>query len=528
LIIAGGSKATSLTFMNTAEIYGTNLLELVDDHDRQNMSLKELAALAALKKQLSASASGNARRSKLSLAYADSMGPQQLPNTTPYFVGRTEELEKLTAQLDNATVGGSPVVITAIGGTAGIGKTALAVHWAQQNSDRFPDGQLYVNLRGFDPSSTPVTPQEAIRGFLDAFHTPVEKIPTSLDAQAAFYRNLVEGKRLVLVLDNARNTDQVRSLLPGSPSCMVLVTSRQQLGSLGDYEGATHITLGFLTTSEARQLFTEILGPERIDAEPEAVDELIHRCVHLPIALRIAALRIKAEPHTSLSALVGQLREQRQRLAALSLGDSQFTDIRAVFSWSYTALSPQAARLFRLLGLHPGPDISTMATASLVGLSEHDTRILLAELTRAHLLEQYIPDRYQFHDLLRVYATEQATKEEPEKQRRAALRRMLDYYLHTGFTANRCLDPHRDPITLDAPQPGAIPSQITDYTQALEWFTAEHVALLAVIDHAARTGLDVHTWQLSWVLATFLNRRGRWRARAAPHPTASARSLYHI
>jgi tetratricopeptide (TPR) repeat protein/transcriptional regulator with XRE-family HTH domain len=516
--ISSRTKPTFETLGVLADIYGTTVLNLIDDHDYQNMTLKERANLAALKKQLLAA--GNTRLSGLTFAYADSVVPEQLPNVSPYFVGRTQELDKLTAQLDNTAEGG-PVVITAIGGTPGIGKTTLAVQWAQTHSDEFPDGQLYVNLRGFHPTGTPMTPQEAIRGFLDAFGTPVEKIPTSLDSQAALYRNLVKDKNLVIVLDNARDTDQVRPLLPDSPTCMVLVTSRQQLNSLA-YDGATHITLGFLTTEEAHQLLIKILGPERIHAEPEAVNELIHRCVHLPTALHIAAARIKTEPHTSLDVLVGQLREQRQRLTALSTGDSQYFDIRAVFSWSYTALSTGAARLFRLLGVHPGPGINTLAAASLTGLPEHDTRNLLAELNRAHLLEEPTPGRYQFHDLLSAYAAEQATIEEPEPQQQAARHRVLDYYLHTGFAAERCLDPHRTTIALEVSQPGTVLCQITDYEQAMNWFTAEHAVLLSATSYAAAHGFDSHAWQLSWALVTFLYRRGHWHDWAATQQTALA------
>lgn len=518
---SGGRKPNKDTLAILADIYGTTLLDLVDDRDRQNMTLKELAGCAALEKQISTF--GNTRRSRLALAYASSVDPpHQLPNVSPYFVGRAHELDTLTAQLNNVTEG-SPVVITAIGGTAGIGKTALAAKWAQTHSEQFPDGQLYVNLRGFHPTGIPMTPQEAIRGFLDAFHVPAEKIPASLDAQAALYRDLVKSKNLLIVLDNARDTDQIRSLLPDSPTCMVLVTSRQHLSSLADEsKGATHIILGFLTTAEAHQLLTEILGEERIQAEPEAVDELIHRCVHLPLALRIAARRIKAEPHTSLTALVGQLRQQRQRLAALSTGDSQYFDIRAVFSWSYTALSTGAARLFRLLGLHPGPDINLYAAASLAGLPEHDSRSLLDELTRAHLLEEHTTGRYQFHDLLSAYAAEQATIEESEAQQRAARHRVLDYYLHTGFTANRHLNPHRDPIALESAQQGVTADQISDYQQAMEWFTAERAVLLTTINYAAAHGFDIHACQLPWTLATFLNRQGHWHDWATTQQTALA------
>lgn len=496
-----GTKPTIPTLGVLARVYATKVSKLVDRHDRQKMTNADLITCTTVDSGIS---------------------PHQLPATISEFVGRAHELDILNAQLDRATVDGSTVVITAIGGTAGIGKTTLALYWARTHIDQFPDGQLYVDLRGFSHSGTPITPATAIRSFLDAFQVPAEKIPANLDDQAALYRTLVEDRRLAIVLDNARNADQVWPLLPGSPSCMVLITSRQQLGSLIARKQATHIILDFLTTTEARQLFTNFFGAKRIRAEPEAVDELIQRCVGLPIALSITAARILLDPHLPLSALVGELREERQRLDALSTGDSPETDIRAVFSWSYTALSPQAARLFRLLGVHPGPDIDLYAAASLAGLPEPDTSELLAELTRAYLLKQHIPGRYQFHDLLRVYASEQATTEEPETQRRAALHRVLDYYLYTSFVGNRHLDPHRDPITLDVPQRGVVPCQITDYQQSWEWFAAERAVLLAAIDYAATHGFDTHAWQLPWTVTTFLNLQGHWRDRLLTQQTALA------
>lgn len=499
-----GTKPTVPTLGVLARIYATRVSNLIDRHDRQHMTNAELITCTILDSGII---------------------PHQLPSMIPHFVGRTHELDILNTQLDRAASGGDsgPVVITSIGGTAGIGKTTLALYWVRTHIDHFPDGQLYVDLHGFSPSGAPVTPQDAVRGFLDAFQVPVDKIPATLDTQAALYRTLVEGRRLVIVLDNACDADQVWPLLPGSPTCVVLVTSRQQLGSLITRKHATYITLDFLTTAEAHTLLTDLLTSKRIQAEPDAVDELIQRCVGLPIALSIAAARILLEPHLPLSVLVGQLREQRQRLDTLSIGrDSPETDIRAVFSWSYTALSSGAARLFRLLGLHPGPDIDLHATVSLTGLPEPDTHELLTELTRAHLLKQHIPGRYQFHDLLRIYATEQATIEEPEAQRLAALRRVLDYYLHTGVTANRYLYPHREPVTLGPVQQGVATGQISDCQQALEWFTSEHAVLLATTNYSATQGFDTHAWQLPWTLAGFLSRGGHWYDWAATQQTALA------
>lgn len=495
----GRVKPTVPTLGVLAGIYATKVSNLVDPHDLQKMDPKERILLGVLDSGII---------------------PHQLPSAISNFVGRAHELNILNAQLDPAIGDGGMAVITSIGGTAGIGKTTLALYWSRTHIDQFPDGQLYVDLRGFSPSGSPVTPQQAVRGFLDAFQVPAEKIPIGLDEQAALYRTLVEDRRLVIMLDNARDADQVWPLLPGGSSCMVLVTSRQQLGALITHKQATHITLEFLTATESRQLLTNSLGVERIEAEPDAVDELIQRCVGLPIALNIAAARIRLDPHLPLSVLVGQLREQRHRLDALTTGDSQLTDIRAVFSWSYTALSPGAARLFRLLGVHPGPDISTLAAASLAGLPEHDTSTRLTELTQAYLIKQHVPGRYQFHDLLSVYATEQATQEDPEPQQRAALHRVLDYYLHTGVAAARHLDPHRKPIILEAPQPRTITDQIADHAEALEWFTVEHAVLLNAINHAATYSFDTHAWQLPWTLTTFLDWRGHWHDYAATQHTA--------
>lgn len=301
----------------------------------------------------------------------------------------------------------------------------------------------------------------------------------------------------------------MRPLLPGAPTCLVLVTSRNQLSGLVAAEGAHPITLDLLTEDEARQLLTRRLGADRVAAEPDAVTEIITACARLPLALAIVAARAATEPHLPLHTLADQLRDSSDRLEALRTDDPA-TDVRAVLSWSYQALTPAAARLFRLLGLHPGPDTSAAAAASLAALPLPEARSLLGELTRANLLSEHVPGRYTFHDLLRAYATERAHRLDPAQQRHAATHRMLDHYLHTAYTADRLLSPARDPITLTPPQPGIIAEHLTDYQQALDWCTVEHSVLLAAVDHAAATGLDTHTWQLAWTLDNFLNRRGHW------------------
>jgi DNA-binding SARP family transcriptional activator len=451
---------------------------------------------------------------------AERVVPRQLPPALRHFAARSAELQVLTGLIDNSA-GQSPAagttLITAIDGTAGIGKTALAVHWAQRVADRFPDGQLYVNLRGFDPTGTPMTPAEVVRGFLDALNVTPERVPASLDAQVALYRSLVAGKSMLVVLDNARDAEQVRPLLPGAPGCVAVVTSRNQLTPLVASEGAHPVNLDLLTVDEAHDLLTRRLGKDRVTAEPQAVDAIITRCARLPLPLAIVAARAATHPDTPLAALANQLADVHDThtgLDTLSAGDT-ITDVRAVFSWSYHTLAPQAARLFRLLGLHAGPDISTPAAASLAGLPPQQVRPLLAELARAHLIVEHTPGRYTFHDLLRAYATHLAHSSDPGDQRHAAVHRILDHYLHTAYTADRLLNPTRDPIILAAPQPGVTPEHPADHERALAWFTAEHSVLLTAIDHAAGSGFDTHIWQLAWSLATFLHWRGHWHDQVA-------------
>jgi DNA-binding SARP family transcriptional activator/tetratricopeptide (TPR) repeat protein len=443
---------------------------------------------------------------------------RQLPGSIPNFVGRAAELDQLTARLDTASQARGTVVITSISGIPGIGKTSLAVHWARDHVDRFPDGQLYVNLRGFDPSGPPVDPAEAIRGFLDAFEVPARKVPTEPAAQGALYRSLVEGKQLVIVLDNARDTDQVRPLLPGSPSCLVLVTSRHQLTGLVVRDHARRITLDTLSTEEARELLAGFLGPARVAAEAAAVEEIILRCAHLPLALSIAAARAGADPDLPLSALVAELRQERETLTALSTRDSQDTDLRTVFSWSYRALSPAAARLFRLLGRHPGPEIGVQAAASLADLPEQQTRDLLTELTQVNLVRQHKPGRYQFHDLLHTYADELAGDDAE------ATRRCLDYYLHATGLAMTEVDPRGVP---DIGTPPRHTPVFADGDQAVEWLDVEYPNLIAAATYAARHGWYHHAWRLPHLLQYYFDIRSRLHDWIATHRTAltAAREL---
>ncbi|GIG92546.1 AfsR/SARP family transcriptional regulator [Plantactinospora endophytica] len=436
--------------------------------------------------------------------------PRQLPPPPPSFTGRCREL----ADLDRAMTAGpdgrpETVVISAIGGLGGIGKTWLAVRWAYQNLARFPDGQLYLNLRGFDPASEPVPPSVAVRALLDALGVPAASVPPDPDAQTGLYRSLIAGRRMLVLLDNARDTEQILPLLPGTPSCAVLVTSRNRLAGLLTGYGARPLALDALAGAEARDLLTGHLGATRVAAEGEAVDELVRHCAGLPLALGIVAARAALDPGFSLRGLAGELREEGTRLDALDAGELA-ANLRAVLACSRRALSADAARLFELLGLAPGPDVGLPAVASLAGLPVVRVRRLVRELTGAHLLHEHLPDRYRMHDLVRLFAGEQVRAGQPGPAREEARHRLLDHYLHTAHTAAKLLDPHRDPVSPAPARPGVTPERLTGHGPALEWFAAEHTVLLAAVQQPGGPGFDRHRCQLARTLTVFFDRWGRW------------------
>jgi tetratricopeptide (TPR) repeat protein len=364
-------------------------------------------------------------------------------------------------------------------------------------------------------------PAEAVRGFLEALGVEPARVPRDLDSQGALYRSLLAGRRLLVLLDNARDSDQVRPLLPGSETCLAIVTSRNQLSGLIAQEGAHQLGLDLLGTGEARELLARHLGSNRVAREPDAVDELASLCARLPLALSVVAARAAAQPRFSLTRFADELRDVRERLDALDAGDLT-TNVRAVLSWSYEQLDPAAARVFRLLGIHPGPDISLHAAASLAGLDRKQARSAMAALVQACLVTEHPPGRFAFHDLLRAYAAEQAGSSDRGTDRRAAINRVLDHYLHTGRTAALLLEPPREPIPEEPVFPGVTPEHMSDYDKALAWFEAEYPVLLAIIDLAHDEGFDLHAWQIPWTLATFLDRRGHWHEYAATQQIALA------
>jgi Helix-turn-helix domain/NB-ARC domain len=435
--------------------------------------------------------------------------PRQLPGSVRQFVGRGRELAVLTSLLECAGRTPAAVVISAIGGTAGVGKTALAVYWAHQVAERFPDGQLYVNLRGYDPGR-PMPASDALAGFLRALGVEGADIPGDTDERAAAYRSLLAGRRMLVVLDNAREARQVRPLLSGSPGSVTVVTSRDALAGLVAADGAIRLDVEQLPLPEAVRLLRELIGA-RVDEDPAAAVALARQCCGLPLALRVAAELTAARPGAPLAGLVAELADLQHRLDALETGGDDHTAVRSVLYWSYRHLSAPAARMFRLLGLHPGPDTSVDAAASLAGILAVQARHALCELARAHLISEHLPGRYACHDLLRAFAARQAHATDDMAARRAAIGRVLDHYLHTAHAADTLLNPARDRITLPPYPDGVRPQRLRDRGQALEWFRAEHKVLLAALALAADAGFDTQTWQLAWTLVDFLEFLGHWQ-----------------
>lgn len=475
----------------------------------------------------------------------DSIVPRQLPAAPDTFVGRLDELAALdqaldamtgssTAEVGSTGAAGATVMVSAIGGAGGIGKTWLAVRWANRRVDRFPDGQLFVDLHGFSPAGEPITPGMAMRGFLNALGVEAERIPEHLDAQAALYRSLIAGKRMLVMLDNAATASQVIPLLPGTPSCTVLVTSRSKLDALIDRYGARHLQLATLAQDEALGLLAGRLGPERVAAEPEATEELISLCGRYPLALSIMARHAHTRPAIPLHEFAAEL-----RVLGLDMLDND-TDPAAslptVLSWSLRGLTLEQWQVFTLLGIAPGPDITIPAATSLAGVSMAHARKMLQALEDASLLERHPNGRYAMHDLIRGYAAT-ASDSTVEHEREAALRRVVDFYLHAAHGAHGLLDPHAPLVELDPPAPGVRSTVPADVRAALAWLDTEHAHLLAAQHIAAAHGWHRIVWCLAWTLDTFHTRRGyrhdklaTWQAAldAATHlPDPTFRSRAH-
>lgn len=444
----------------------------------------------------------------LSIAPAEAAVPRQLPGVTASFVGRADELAELNRLLDRSLATGSALV-AAISGAGGIGKTTLALRWAYSVANRFPDGQLFLNLRGFDPQGTPTPPAAAVRTLLHSLDVAPHAMPSDSDAQVALWRSLLSGRRMIVILDNARDAQHVRPLVTGAAGCAFLVTSRSLLTGLGATHGAQAIPVGLLAPTEAAELLKARLGSDRVDREPQAAGDIIARCGNLPLALAIVAARAASQSATALSGIAADMHET-STLDALHIADPG-ADLRSVFSWSYAGVSAGAARLFRLLGLHPGADVTLAAAASLAAAPRSETRRWLAELTQAHLVSADPLNRYSLHDLLRQYAAERADAEEKADRRDAAVHRLVDHYLHSARAADRWINRDRDPLPLPPAATGAVVGDgFDDEKRALEWFAAEARNLIAVLDLTVRMGWDEPTFRLHTAMAHYLFRSGQW------------------
>ncbi|MGM1059889.1 BTAD domain-containing putative transcriptional regulator [Saccharothrix sp. Mg75] len=428
--------------------------------------------------------------------------PAQLPRPLDAFVGRQDEVEALsTAAADGAG-------LIAVTGMAGIGKTTLAVHLAHQVSGHFPDGLLHADLRGFHPDDKAVDPAAQLGDFLHALGVRPADVPDGEQARSGLFRSLLAGRRALVLLDNARDAEQVRPLLPGAGS-LAVITSRDDLAGLVASHNAHAVRLDVLDEGAAREVLVRRLGKRRVGAEEHVVGAILAACARLPLALAVVAARAATRPSFSLATLADDLADTRGGLDALSTGDVAL-DVRAVFSWSCDALSPAAARLFRLLALLPGDDVGVPAVAAALGEQPSRARRLLAELCAAHLLTEHAPGRYSPHDLLRAYATELVHEHESAAERDAVVDAVLDHHLHTACAAALALSPERVPIPLDPPPAAARPLAFADGARAAAWFAAERRVLLAAQARAAERGRHDVAWRLGWSLAHHLDRAGHW------------------
>jgi tetratricopeptide (TPR) repeat protein len=458
----------------------------------------------------------------------DRVVPAQLPADVDVFTGRARELAALDLlvadDVEHPAVSSTAVVISAVSGTAGVGKTALAVRWAHRVRDKFPDGQLYVNLRGYDPGQ-PMSAGDALAGFLRALGLAGQDIPLEVDERAATYRSLLDGRRVLVVLDNATSVEQIRPLLPGTSSCLVLVTSRDSLAGLVARHGARRLDLDLLPPEDAVALLRVLIG-ERVEAEPEAAKTLAAQCAWLPLALRVAAELAAARPSTSLAALVAELGDQQRRLDLLDAGGDPRTAVSSVFSWSYQHLSAEAARAFRLLSLHPGPDLDSYAATALINTGRDRGQQLLDLLDRAHLIQPTSLGRYGMHDLLRAYANQLAATEDSEPERRAALTRLFDHYLATAAAAMDTRVPaerhHRPRI----PAPATPGPPMSDPTAARAWLDAERATLATACAYTAAHGWPAHTTRLATTLFRYYDTGGYYADALSIH-THALRAARH-
>jgi DNA-binding SARP family transcriptional activator len=436
--------------------------------------------------------------------------PSQLPADIPDFTGRGKHVKHLCDLFSDVTQGGEAgaVVVSLVAGTGGLGKTTLAVHAAHRLRAQFPDGQLYVNLLG--ASVQPPAAADVLARFLRELGVDGVQIPVSEEERAALYRTRLSGRRVLIVLDDAHDAAQVRPLLPGSASCGVLITSRKRLPDLA---GVRLVDLQVLDDDEARTLLARIVGAKRLEAEPEATRQVLAACAGLPLAIRIAGARLATRASWTIQTLARRLADERRRIDELKVGDLA---VRACFQVSFASLPTAGlggvdpARAFRLLGLWHGPTIGLPAAAALLGEPEDDVADALEVLVDANLLQSPAADRYRFHDLLRVYAAEQAMEREPQQERDAAIRRLVTWYLHTAAAAAHVAESHRAQVELEPPPPGCHPLSFDSAGVAFDWGDTERVNLVASTRQAGEAGLDEIAWKLAVAAGGFLYRWSYW------------------
>ncbi len=455
--------------------------------------------------------------------------PAQLPGDVDAFTGRVGELaalDKLAAMIGPSAGAGQPgagpaAMVICVSGTAGVGKTALVVHWARRARGAFPDGQLHVNLRGYDPGR-PVPAGDALAGFLRALGMPGQDIPRELDERAAAYRTLLDGRRMLVVLDNASTVEQVRPLLPGSPSSLVLVTSRNSLAGLVARHGARRLDLDTLPQQDAVALLRALIG-DRAEIQPDATAMLAAQCARLPLALRVAAELAAASPAMTLAQLADELADEQRRLDLLDAGGDPGSAIRGVFSWSYGHLPDEPAQAFRLLGLSPGPDLDAHAAAALTGVPPAQASRTLELLARAHLIHRTRPGRYGLHDLLRAYAAGLAAAGDAEGERHAALTRLFDYYLAAAAAAMDTLVPaerHLRPRVHGRGVPAPPAAGTANPAAARAWLDTERAVLVAVSTHASAHGWPAHATRLAGTVYRYLETGGHYADAITIHRAA--------
>ena len=460
------------------------------------------------------------------------VGPRQLPRDVAEFTGRDEHLRLLDECLDQG------VVVTAIAGTAGAGKTALAVHWAHSVADRFPDGQLFVNLRGYDPGA-PVDPADALAMLLRALGVAGPRIPSTVPERAAMYRTTLAGRRVLVVLDNASSAEQVRDLLPGTAGCMALITSRDALGGLVVRDGARRFDLDVFTEQEAVALLARLLGADS-DDETEAAQALARACARLPLALRIAAELVRSRSRGGMGDVAAELADDDRRLDLLDAGGDPHTAVRAVLSWSVHGLTPEATRMLALLGVHPGRRVDQYSAAALAGCPPAVARRLLAELRRAHLVQAQADGRVEQHDLLRAHVVERAAELPDAHEARA---RLHDYYRSAALALMRVLHPNdssRRGSRLHVPDTAMVLPEFPGAEAAMAWLAAELDNYVALTADAARHGFAEHAHHITYTLwkqldlaayrdeALAMYQNTLAAARAVGYPAGEASALRNI